>query len=330
MNRTTNAGKITEHFSKAFAILAVLVAASAFNAFAETHALLVGVGRYPTLPTHRQLSGPPNDVQELRAALTARGLKRITTLSDSEPKQPTRANILAGLDGLIAQSAPGDWLFAFFAGHGGQQPVPVRTPTEPDDLDELFLPADVGRWNAARKTVDNAITDNEFGAWIARARASGRHVWVVFDTCHAGDMSKAFRPSVGADVRMREVSPAELGIPAVPDTPGRRTVKSKFISSSQSKAFISTQFVAMYAAQENEPTPEERRSFNGRSQSMGLFTASLLDSLRDRPTASARDLIVEVKRRYQVEKRVFPTPWAEGNVDAVLPLTSGKGATPTR
>ena len=63
---------------------------------------------------------------------------------------------------------------------------------------------------------------------------------------------------------------------------------------------------------------------------MGLFTASLLDSLRDRPTASARDLIVEVKRRYQLEKRVFPTPWAEGNVDAVLPVTSAKGETPTR
>ena len=58
--------------------------------------------------------------------------------------------------------------------------------------------------------------------------------------------------------------------------------------------------------------------------------ATMLLVYREREARAHASLQTSEASRYQLEKRVFPTPWAEGNVDAVLPVTSGKGETPTR
>lgn len=298
---------------------------------AETHALLIGVGHYPRLPAHRQLLGPPNDVRAVRDVLDRLGYRRVKVLSDERHDAlPTRANIMAALDDQISQSRPGDWLVVFFAGHGAQQPVPKRTPTEPDNLDEVFLPRDVGRWNARTGTIENAIVDDEIGAWAARARAAGRHVWLVFDTCHAGDMAKASPLTGGGAARMREVPGYELGVPESIRTAAKATGVSEQPrqasrrllnkgGGSGIKQWNAPKFVALYAAQSDEPTPEEARPFNGRSQPMGLFTSVLIAAVQRSDLASAGALLKSVNSAYRAEKRVFPNPWGEGDLDMALP-----------
>lgn len=289
---------------------------------AETHALLVGVSRYPTLPAHRQLLGPANDVREFKALLNAAGVTRVRVLAQVGDAEPTRRNILTGLEQLLGQSAVGDTLVAFFAGHGAQQPVPRTTPNEPDGLDEIFLPQDVGRWNARTKSVDNAIVDDEFARWVAVARERGRHVWLIFDTCHAGDMAKALPKP---DQRMREVPPFELGIPASIPSTVRAAKSLSGASPSQGKNLSqpATRFVALYAAEANEPTPEETLVMDGKTQPMGVFTAALLTARRSNTGAlTAGAWVQAVKARYRAERRVFPSPWAEGDLTAAVPWVS--------
>lgn len=314
---------------RAFSVALALASAAAVSSVnAETHALLVGVGHYPNLPAHRQLQGPPNDVRAVREALDRMGHRRVAVLSDDRHDAlPTRANILTGLDRLITQSQAGDWLLVYFAGHGAQQPVPKRTASEPDDLDEVFLPRDVGRWNPRLRTIENAIVDDEIGAWSQRARAGGRHVWMIFDTCHAGDMAKSF-PGSPAVARMREVPGFELGVPpnpsrrnskAVSGAPSRRWAGPPAGGAATAKQWNAPRFVALYAAQPDEPTPEEGRLYNGATVSMGLFTSALLGVLRQQESATAAAILRAVNERYRDERRVFPNPWGEGDLHLPLP-----------
>ena len=59
---------------------------------------------------------------------------------------------------------------------------------EPDGLDEVFLPADVGRWQEGN--LNGAIMDDQIGKWLAQMRDKGADVWIVFDCCHSGSMSR--------------------------------------------------------------------------------------------------------------------------------------------
>jgi len=194
----------------------------------ENRALLVGVSGYPGLSERLRLNrgvdrdprrdGPANDVGLIRELLVQdKGFpsQNVTVLADGiqgEPK-PTRDAILGGLSALAKKSGKGDFVFLFFAGHGSQQPVSQSTEgvSEPDGFDEIFLPYDVSGWNMDAKEVQNAILDDEMGAAITRIRNTGAFVWVVFDSCHSGTMTRG-----GADdeTQTRYVDPiADLGIP---------------------------------------------------------------------------------------------------------------------
>jgi len=76
-------------------------------------ALLVGVGDYGAAQVN-DLQGPPFDVRALREVLLQRwhfAPQDVRTLLDA---QATRAGILAALDRLNADAAPGDELFIYF------------------------------------------------------------------------------------------------------------------------------------------------------------------------------------------------------------------------
>jgi hypothetical protein len=142
----------------------------ASSAFSETHALLVGVSGYPSLPEARRLRGPANDVQLMREALLRGGVpsSAIRVLADGVPQSaalPTRNEILGSLQSLSLQVKQEDWVILYFSGHGSQQPQPPgpHAYIEPDGLDEIFLPYDIGRWDGGKMMVGNAIVDDEVG-----------------------------------------------------------------------------------------------------------------------------------------------------------------------
>jgi len=83
-------------------------------------ALLVGCN-YPG--TESELKGCVNDVAAMRTILTSHfGFDEANIVvlvdTDENAEQPTHANILSKLQGLIAGAEPGDILVFHFSGHG--------------------------------------------------------------------------------------------------------------------------------------------------------------------------------------------------------------------
>jgi uncharacterized caspase-like protein len=185
-------------------------------AAATDRALLIGVADYPALPKRLWLRGPINDVALMRSTLIHRGMDpdaiQVLVSRAGGSSEPTLANIQQALETLKRQSQPGDRVVLYFAGHGSQQPQPANhgtRPAEPDGLDEVFLPADVRRWDGSGTTeaIPNALLDDDIGEWMDAVVDKGAHVFAVFDTCHAGGMARG-----SGATRWRSVAAAELGL----------------------------------------------------------------------------------------------------------------------
>jgi Caspase domain len=189
-------------------------------AWAERHALLVGVSAYPTLSAKLQLTGPAHDVTGLRDALQLRGFAaaRIRALADGVPGAqglPTRAAILGALDELARQTRMGDTVVVLLSGHGSQEPTGAgEDDEEPDGLRETFLPRDIGRWSGLLGQVERAITDRELRQALDRISDTGAFLWAIFDACHSGTLVRGDEPATGG--RARQVAAAELGVPGLP------------------------------------------------------------------------------------------------------------------
>jgi len=176
------------------------------------------------------LSTPRRDAEELRAVM-----REIGQLADSRvyvDDQATRGNLEQAMcEWLPAQSRPGDTVFVYFSGHGGQ--FPDRSGDEADQLDEYLVPSDclnagsaaailaqhqsgtldAGYAGVARRIQalaesarsveelqmllieQTAVTDDLFAHWLQRL--SGRRVIVILDICHAGGFAESEKGRAG-------------------------------------------------------------------------------------------------------------------------------------
>lgn len=293
-------------------------------------ALLVGCTRYQ-LASIRELWGPANDAPMWSRLLVGgfgfreADITRLVGWPDDPAGRPTRDNIAAALDRLVAQSAEGDQVVIILSGHGAQVPVdPARqTPDnfEPDGLDEVFLPADVREWTP--QGVKNAILDDEIGAWLDRLKAKGAHVWIVFDSCHSGTMTRGGGPDDAE--RPRTIRPEALGIPdrALADAAAWARTHDKEGNVDPGPARPGAgrgSVVAFYAAQPFEESPELPRPAEApqvRENYYGLFSYTLTEALsRRRGPLSYRELAHDVATRYRADRRSRPpTAFAEGDLD---------------
>ncbi len=295
----------------------VVLLAAAPHAHAADHALLIGVSDYPNLPRRLWLRAPGNDVALMRETLLARGFapERVRQLVSRAggANEPTRHNIIEALRKLQAQVQPGDSVVLYLAGHGSQQAQPAgraNRPTEADDLDEVFLPADVQRWdgNAAQAAIPNALLDDELAEWMDAVVDRGATVWAFFDTCHAAGMARGRRAGV------RAVSPAELGLPEPRDRPLRMPVSQPM----QAKGRTDGRAFAM-AARKHESTAEEWLPLGaalGKNRLHGVFTYHLVQTLKNEPWPTLYDIERAMRLAYARERRTEPTPQFKG--DAAL------------
>ena len=295
---------------------------------AERHALLVGVSRYAVFAGEErsQLAGPANDVQLMRRVLLRRGFAApaVRVLADGVPgaDAPTRAAILGALDELAARVASGDQVVLYFAGHGAQMPADPQTAqgrAENDGLHEIFLPADTGRWNPATRRVDHAIADHELVERLDTLTGRGAFVFAVFDTCHSATMLRAVS---GSATRWRRVDGEALGVPGI----ARATARSPSPVSGLARAAPSEAgFVAFYAAQTTELTPEMPLPPGTEGAVHGLFTYTLAEALTAAPAATYRQLAQFVWARYAALNLSTPTPLVTGT-GLDLPMFGSKDA----
>lgn len=290
----------------------------------ENHAILIGASTYPQLEERYWLRGPQNDVDLVRTYLTTNTHvpfrpENITILADGLDggTPPTLAAIRQAMSDLTARLAPGDFVYLHFSGHGSQAPA-RDADSELDGLDELFLPVDIGPWNDSVGEVENALVDDEIGQMIDALRSKGATVWAVFDSCHSGTVTRA--AATGADdVRLRKLDSAALGVPseAMEATATRALPGAADPAESPVETAGNGGFVAFYAAQTNETTPEKRLPRGApERRSQGVFTYTLFETLAARPGITYRQLGQEILRRYAVGNLARSTPMFEGDLDA--------------
>lgn len=299
----------------------------------EKYAVLVGVSRYASLPQNRQLSGSANDVKLMQRVLKNAGFdaQHMQILADGvdAASPPTRLGILAALHNVSLKALAGDFVYLHFSGHGSQQPMDSfdLKNHETDGLDEIFLPSDIGRWDGKTATVRNAIIDNEFDREIMAIRKRGAFVWAVFDTCHAGTLSRGASRGAAANARLntdfggersREVTPQELGVPAVLLAHSQQNHRGATTSEKKQKSAIDGAvnlggFVGFYAAQSDQTTTETSFKVGDEKLTHGVFSLHLAQVISTFPKASYRQLGQHLLNRYAAQNRFFPTPLFEGN-----------------
>ena len=293
--------------------------------------MLVGCTKYekPGIP---ELWGPANDVPLWRKTLEqqfgfpASNIEVLLGWPDEPDRRPTRANIARGFEGLIDKAGPRDQIVIVLSAHGCSAPVPegndFRTNPEPDGLDELFLPADVKSWTP--DGVENAVKDDDIGAWLDRLRQKGADVWIVFDCCHSGTMT---RGAPGRE-RSRSIRPADLGVPdrAIAEAArkgraaGEQAIVDTGVVPPRRDAGDTGSLVAFYAAQPFEESPELPRPEDAaqvRENYYGLFTYTLTSALTQRQSPlTYRELSQLVGARYRSERKSRPpTAFVEGDLD---------------
>ncbi len=285
---------------------------------------MIGVTKYPNLEERHWLRGPEHDVEIVAGLLQKRfkvdpkHIHKLVGWPDKAEERPTKANIRKAFADLAKQVKPGDAAMILFSGHGTQQPANSNpSNVEPDGLDELFLPADTVKWDEAQKTVEGAIVDDEVGQWVTEIREKGAFVWIIFDSCHSGTMTRGISHEGRVN---REIAPMALQVPVQavtnPVTRGTQVLKADTGGEFSSSAAKSTPgrggIVAMYAAQSLEPTfelpiPTEKSDFHG------IFSYTLVQILTEtKKPITYRDLAASVSVAYRRNGIIQPTALIEG------------------
>jgi hypothetical protein len=301
-------------------VIAGLLAGS-LPSFAAERVLLVAASNYQAKP----LQGPANDAALLYQVLRARGIEpgQIRLLADGLPRReddpiptglPTRAAILAAFDQLAEEVRPGDAVFIAMSGHGTQAPA-SDPANEPDGLDELFLPIDVGRWDETRGQVQNALRDDEIGDHLERITAAGAFVWIVIDSCHSGT---ATRNVGGRSLRPRFVRPEDLGIPSAPTRSSDAETPLPSIDRQTSDGLV-----AFYAAQADEVAYETELPAGEATgaEPHGVLSFFVAQALARRPDASYLEIAQAVRAGYDHLAGAwprFPTPLFEGALERTV------------
>ncbi len=303
-------------------ILSTALALGAVPALArENYALLIGASQYPNLEEKYWLKGPANDVRLVQTYLTTASPvpfapQDVTVLADgvAGAGAPTLAGIRTAVADLTARVQPGDFVYLHFSGHGTQEPA-ADPDNELDGLDEVFLPTDIGPWSDETAAVQNGLVDDEIGAMIDGLRTKGADVWAVFDSCHSGTVTRGAPDS--DDVRTRQLPPEALGIPAMATT--RSMTKPQAAPEAPFDAGVAQgSFVAFFAAQTNEVTPEKNlpKGKPGRIP-QGVFTYTLFQVLAEYPQATYGQIGQEILRSYATKRLANTTPMFEGDLDRV-------------
>ncbi|KAH8830794.1 peptidase C14, caspase domain-containing protein [Flagelloscypha sp. PMI_526] len=142
-------------------------------------ALCIGINYFKQ---QGELRGCINDVKNIQNFLISKfHYKRedIVTLTDDAQnprQQPTRNNIIQGMQWLVKDARPNDSLFFHYSGHGGQ--TKDKDGDEGDGYDEVIYPVDFKQ--------SGHIVDDMMHEIMVKPLPAGCRLTAIFDSCHSG------------------------------------------------------------------------------------------------------------------------------------------------
>lgn len=167
-------------------------------------ALCVGINTYPD---GNNLNGCINDANAWAALLTQHfgfPQSNVTLLLEA---QATKANIMAGLEKLLAGARSGDTLVFTNSSHGTY----VADRSGDEVYDEAICPYDCDRG------VEHLVLDDELRKLFASKLPAGVSMTVISDSCHSGSLTRAVVGPGPDQRRARFLNPKVIGLPELPD-----------------------------------------------------------------------------------------------------------------
>lgn len=205
--------------SLALIIIATALWGMTTPAAAEKHALLIGISEYKDdrIP---DLEGPRNDVSSMVEVLEAKwafDTRNIITLLD---ENATESNILAALESMYENSAPGDDLLVYYSGHGtSAMDVSLGGKLHLPDGSGALISSDFDPdKHVARYYNNQPIAADDDGLLVGRYELKplfeklnrDRTLLVIFDACFSGNAVRGVNDQYVPKVK-RLVSFADIG-----------------------------------------------------------------------------------------------------------------------
>jgi hypothetical protein len=166
-------------------------------------ALCVGINTYPD---GNNLNGCINDANAWAALLTGHFAFPQSNVKVLLEAQATKANIMAGLESLLAGAAAGDVLVFTNSSHGTY----VVDKSGDEAYDEAICPYDCDQG------VKHLLIDDELRNLFAKKLPPGVSMTVISDSCHSGSLTRA-AVSTDHTRRARFLNPKAIGLRELPD-----------------------------------------------------------------------------------------------------------------
>lgn len=275
-------------------------------------ALLVGINDYPV--EVGKLDGCLNDVDHMRAYLSANfdsaGLA-IEALKDSDA---TRANVIGQFRHHLGEAGPGDVVLFHYCGHGARSvsAAPFREFYS-DGLDEGLVCID------SRLPGGHDLADKELAVLIAELGKKGAHVAVILDCCHSGSGTRDIDAFAGMKARVTSEVTAARSLESYLDG-----YYSDLLQTGGSLAIPSGKHILLAACERTQLAKEM-------ADRSGVFTSTLVEVLQaTRGDLTYSDLFVRCRATVvRLADNQLPQFEANGNFSAAAGFL-GRTATNTR
>lgn len=199
---------------KRFIICSLLILSTWLGAHpasaSENYALLIGIDDYSLSPGFSNLSGPPNDIKIMKAALENKGfiLDHITTLLNAEATHSRIEKAFKTLAARVKEKKAGS-IYIYYSGHGSQTRDLNGDEKQIRDLQGNPLPSYDQTWVTYGSRLEGGaapppgfldidaydILDDELSQWLNEIALGCDQVVFVSDSCHSGSVSRCGIPS---------------------------------------------------------------------------------------------------------------------------------------
>ena len=238
-------------------------------------ALFIGIDKYNSQCRNiKDLNGCVSDMELMKQTMAAvwSGLPEDTRVLINQ--QATTKRIMQSLDYLVAGLKPGQKVFMYYAGHGGQVPNVLPGEDDPEAYDQTLVPHDFSKLEP--------LLDDIIHSYFCRIPQDSQFV-MILDSCHSGGMArdvkfealgvKSLRNEGWASRSIGRVSRAEYS-PGELKTLGEH--KQRYLIGSSDE-----QFVLLGAAQPHELAWE--RFFGEKKH--GIFTYHVCELFKEKNAA---------------------------------------------
>jgi len=167
-------------------------------------ALFIGIDKYNSKNKKiKNLEGCVSDMYLMK--------ETVTDVFGSLPKdtlvltnhRATTQNILDSLEHLVEELKPGEQVFMYYAGHGGQVPNVSRNEEDAEAYDQILVPHDFSK--------TEPLLDDILQTYFNRVPEGAKFI-MILDSCHAGGMARALIFSMLIDgIQRKGWTPRSIG-----------------------------------------------------------------------------------------------------------------------